>query len=308
MRRFQQTELRGARKRWYAQFFGERSAPTCDGARLRPESARGAGRRRARSSSSSRADRSTRRATFFAALELDGRRAQDRGRGAEGDPRAGSASSPTSASATSRSTAPGPRSRAARASASASRARSGTELTGVIYMLDEPSIGLHQRDNGRLLATLERLRDFGNTVIVVEHDEETIAAADHVVDFGPGAGVLGGRDRARGHAGRASSAARSSLTGAYLSGRRAIDVPGARRAAQRAALKIERRAREQPEGRRRRDPARRADGGDRRLGRRQEHARERDPLPGARARAPPRRRGASGSHRALHGARASSTR
>ena len=70
----------------------------------------------------------------------------------------------------------------------------------MIYVLDEPSIGLHQRDNRRLLETLERLRDIGNTVVVVEHDEETIRAADHVIDFGPGAGVAGGRDRARGHA------------------------------------------------------------------------------------------------------------
>jgi excinuclease ABC subunit A len=67
----------------------------------------------------------------------------------------------------------------------------GSELTGVIYILDEPSIGLHQRDNRRLLTTLERMRDIGNTVVVVEHDEETIRAADHVIDFGPGAGVLG---------------------------------------------------------------------------------------------------------------------
>src|SRR6201999_123065 len=69
----------------------------------------------------------------------------------------------------------------------------GSELSGVMYVLDEPSIGLHARDNARLIATLRRLRDLGNSVIVVEHDEETIRAADHVVDFGPGAGRLGGR-------------------------------------------------------------------------------------------------------------------
>ena len=74
----------------------------------------------------------------------------------------------------------------------------GSELTGVIYVLDEPSIGLHPRDNGRLLATLERLRDVGNSLIVVEHDEETIRAADWVVDFGPGAGELGGEVVAEG--------------------------------------------------------------------------------------------------------------
>jgi len=104
----------------------------------------------------------------------------------------------------------------------------GTELTGVIYILDEPSIGLHQRDNRRLLDTLERLRDIGNTVVVVEHDEETIHAADWVVDFGPGAGVAGGRVV---HAGTPESLARceASLTGAYLSGRRRIEVPAKRR-------------------------------------------------------------------------------
>ena len=73
----------------------------------------------------------------------------------------------------------------------------GSELTGVIYILDEPSIGLHQRDNGKLLATLKRLRDLGNSVIVVEHDEETMEEADWLVDFGPGAGEHGGADRRR---------------------------------------------------------------------------------------------------------------
>ena len=69
----------------------------------------------------------------------------------------------------------------------------GSRLVGVLYILDEPSIGLHQRDNARLLATLKRLRDLGNTVIVVEHDEETMRAADHIIDMGPGAGKHGGR-------------------------------------------------------------------------------------------------------------------
>ena len=80
---------------------------------------------------------------------------------------------------------------------------------GVLYILDEPSIGLHQRDNARLIATLERLRDLGNTVIVVEHDEETIRAADFVVDMGPGAGEHGGEIVCAGHARRRSSRARS---------------------------------------------------------------------------------------------------
>ncbi|MBP9712321.1 MAG: excinuclease ABC subunit UvrA [Sterolibacterium sp.] len=100
----------------------------------------------------------------------------------------------------------------------------GSGLTGVMYVLDEPSIGLHQRDNTRLLQTLVNLRDMGNTVIVVEHDQEAIEAADHVVDMGPGAGVHGGQVVASGTP-RAVAAHPDSLTGAYLSGRRRIAVP-----------------------------------------------------------------------------------
>ena len=105
----------------------------------------------------------------------------------------------------------------------------GSGLTGVMYVLDEPSIGLHQRDNARLLATLAELRDLGNTVIVVEHDEEAIRAADHVVDMGPGAGEHGGRIVAEGTP-QEVAAHPDSLTGAYLSGRRAIALPAQRRA------------------------------------------------------------------------------
>ena len=104
----------------------------------------------------------------------------------------------------------------------------GSGLTGVLYVLDEPSIGLHQRDNGRLLRTLTRLRDLGNTLIVVEHDEETIRAADHIVDIGPGAGVRGGDIVAQGDL-QTLLAAEKSLTGAYLSGRQVIPTPGTRR-------------------------------------------------------------------------------
>ncbi|WP_199197423.1 excinuclease ABC subunit UvrA [Chroococcidiopsis sp. CCALA 051] len=104
----------------------------------------------------------------------------------------------------------------------------GSGLTGVLYVLDEPSIGLHQRDNGRLLQTLTRLRDLGNTLIVVEHDEETIRAADHLVDIGVGAGVHGGNIVAQGNL-PALLAAPESLTGAYLSGRRVIQTPAQRR-------------------------------------------------------------------------------
>ncbi len=104
----------------------------------------------------------------------------------------------------------------------------GSELSGVLYILDEPSIGLHQRDNRRLLTTLKRLRDFGNTVIVVEHDEETILTADHVIDFGPGAGTTGGKIVFSGTSGRLKKS-RDSLTGRYLSGRLAIETPQTRR-------------------------------------------------------------------------------
>ena len=104
----------------------------------------------------------------------------------------------------------------------------GSSLVGVLYILDEPSIGLHQRDNGRLLDTLKRLRDLGNTVLVVEHDEETIRAADFVVDLGPGAGELGGHLVAVGTPDEVM-ANPASLTGRYLSGAQAIETPATRR-------------------------------------------------------------------------------
>jgi excinuclease ABC subunit A len=104
----------------------------------------------------------------------------------------------------------------------------GSELTGVLYILDEPSIGLHQRDNRKLLDTLIHLRDIGNTLIVVEHDQETIEAADWVLDIGPGAGLLGGRVVAAGTP-QAIKKDPHSLTGRYLSGREAIKAPKARR-------------------------------------------------------------------------------
>ena len=104
----------------------------------------------------------------------------------------------------------------------------GSGLTGVLYVLDEPSIGLHQRDNERLLDTLRRLRDIGNSVIVVEHDEEAIRAADHVVDIGPGAGVHGGEIIAQGTV-KDIMNAKGSLTGDYLAGRREVPVPAERR-------------------------------------------------------------------------------
>ncbi|MGI9229591.1 MAG: excinuclease ABC subunit UvrA [Gammaproteobacteria bacterium] len=105
----------------------------------------------------------------------------------------------------------------------------GAGLVGVMYVLDEPSIGLHQRDNGRLLTTLRHLRDLGNTVIVVEHDEEAINAADHVIDMGPGAGIHGGQVVAEGKP-QTIAASPASLTGQYLAGKQQISVPATRTA------------------------------------------------------------------------------
>ncbi|MEM9005946.1 MAG: excinuclease ABC subunit UvrA [Cyanobacteria bacterium P01_F01_bin.86] len=113
----------------------------------------------------------------------------------------------------------------------------GSGLTGVLYVLDEPSIGLHQRDNDRLLNTLHRLRDLGNTLIVVEHDEDTIRAADHLVDIGPGAGTHGGSIVAQGDL-QALIEATDSLTGAYLSGQRKIPTPAERREGNGRSLKL----------------------------------------------------------------------
>ncbi|MDD3260882.1 MAG: excinuclease ABC subunit UvrA [Oscillospiraceae bacterium] len=113
----------------------------------------------------------------------------------------------------------------------------GSSLMGVVYILDEPSIGLHQRDNAKLLATLKHLRDLGNTVIVVEHDEETMRAADHIVDIGPGAGVHGGEVIYNGPpAGIVNCEA--SITGQYLSGKRKVGVPETRRKGNGKKLKI----------------------------------------------------------------------
>ena len=111
----------------------------------------------------------------------------------------------------------------------------GSSLMGVVYILDEPSIGLHQRDNARLIRTLLRLRDIGNTLIVVEHDEDTIRAADWIVDIGPGAGEHGGHVVAAGDAGDVARAP-DSITGQFLSGRRAIPIPQTRRAGSGKAL------------------------------------------------------------------------
>ena len=149
----------------------------------------------------------------------------------------------------------------------------------MLYVLDEPSIGLHQRDNRALLSTLARLRDLGNTVIVVEHDEETIRTADYVVDLGPGAGEHGGHVIFQGTPAELLQHGNGSLTGAYLRGER--DHPDAARAApgDARADRHQGRAREQPQGHRRRASARRADHGHRRERVGQVDAGQRDPLP-----------------------------
>jgi excinuclease ABC subunit A len=224
MRRFRESTSESA-KRWYAHFLADAPCSTCRGTRLRPESAavRVAGQTIVELSSLTIDEARA----FFASLGLDGAAKQiaaellkeirnrldflaSVGLGYLSLDRAGPSLS-------------GGESQRIRLASQV-----GSELTGVIYILDEPSIGLHPRDNARLLATLEHLRDIGNTVVVVEHDEETVRAADWVIDFGPGAGVQGGRIV---HAGTPASLAKSktSLTGAYLSGRARIEVPAERR-------------------------------------------------------------------------------
>lgn len=113
----------------------------------------------------------------------------------------------------------------------------GSGLTGVLYILDEPSIGLHQRDNDKLIATLKKLRDLGNTLIVVEHDEDTMYAADQVIDIGPGAGVHGGNVMAQGTAEEIKQV-KGSITGDYLSGRKQIHVPSQRRKGNKKCIEV----------------------------------------------------------------------
>ena len=134
----------------------------------------------------------------------------------------------------------------------------GSGLVGVLYVLDEPSIGLHQRDNRRLIDTLLRLRDLGNTLIVVEHDEDTIRTADWAVDIGPGAGEHGGEVLVSGPVSELLDHP-TSLTGAYLSGRRTIPMPSTRRRGSGKVLTVARRHRAQPAQRDRRLPAGQAD-------------------------------------------------
>jgi len=224
MRRFKET-VSDQMKNYYQKYFSERSCTSCGGERLRPESraVKVGGRSIVELSRVTIDDAQT----FLAGLKLPGNEAViaaellkeignrlrfllDVGLGYLTLDRGAS-------------TLSGGESQRIRLAS-----QMGSELTGVIYILDEPSIGLHQRDNGRLLATLKRLRDLGNSVIVVEHDRETMEEADHVVDFGPGAGELGGRVVASGTPAELCANAES-ITGKYLSGAEAIPVPRVRR-------------------------------------------------------------------------------
>jgi excinuclease ABC subunit A len=223
-RRFRDTSSERA-KRWYAQFLGDAICSTCGGTRLRPESAAVRLGRHSIVEVSALTVEEAR--SFFKELKLEGAARQ-----IAAEVRKEIRSRLDFLSAVGLGYLSLDRAGPTLSGGEAQRIRLasqvGSELTGVIYILDEPSIGLHQRDNRRLLATLERMRDIGNTVVVVEHDEETIRGANHVIDFGPGAGVLGGRIV---HAGTPKSLERNrkSITGDYLSGRKAIGVPERRR-------------------------------------------------------------------------------
>ncbi len=155
----------------------------------------------------------------------------------------------------------------------------GSGLTGVLYVLDEPSIGLHQRDNARLLDTLRHLRDLGNTVIVVEHDEDAILTADYVVDIGPAAGVHGGKVIAQGSPQDVMANA-NSLTGKYLSGAMEVAVPAERRKISKSRRIRVVGARQQPEKRLGGYSAWHIHGRHRRVGRRQVHLPDRDAVQG----------------------------
>ncbi len=226
MRRFSNTKSEGM-KRWYSQFLANTQCEDCGGTRLRPESASvRVGDKTVVEVSSWTIDRSY---EFFSELQLPGA--------------AGEIATEVLKEICNRlgflvsvglsylsldrlgPTLSGGESQRIRLASQV-----GSELSGVIYILDEPSIGLHQRDNEKLLHTLCRMRDIGNTVVVVEHDEETIRTSDHVIDFGPGAGVRGGNVV---HAGTPKSLERSkkSITGAYLSGRTEIPIRDVRREA-----------------------------------------------------------------------------
>jgi excinuclease ABC subunit A len=224
MRRFNASNSERA-KRWYAQFMGDATCPSCEGSRLRRESAAvRVGDKSLVEVGSMTVDEAL---GFYSQLKLTGEAATIAQEvlkevvsrlGFLSRVGLGYLSLDRS----------GPTLSGGEAQRIRLASQVGSDLTGVIYILDEPSIGLHQRDNQRLIDTLKRMRDIGNTVVVVEHDADTIKAADHVVDFGPGAGVTGGHVV---HAGSPTSLLKSkrSLTGAYLSGRESIPSNRTRR-------------------------------------------------------------------------------
>ncbi len=233
-RRFRQTRSEGMR-RWYMRYLSDTRCSSCEGRRLRPESCAVSVGGRSLPAVSALTIAEARAFVTELALEPTERRIAsevvkeiDSRLGFLVDVGLGYLSLDR----------PGPSLSGGESQRIRLASQIGSELTGVLYVLDEPSIGLHQRDNARLLGTLASLRDLGNTVIVVEHDRETIAAADHVVDFGPGAGVAGGEVV---YAGGVEGLVRSgrSLTGKYLSGRLEIPRPAQRRPGNGKAIRVE---------------------------------------------------------------------
>jgi excinuclease ABC subunit A len=224
MRRFSSTQSDSA-KAWYAQFMATARCSSCAGNRLRPESA--AVRIGGCSIVELGAMTVDEARAFFASLRLEGE-AREIAHELLKEIRSRLEFLAAVGLGYLSLDRPGPTLSGGESQRIRLASQVGSDLTGVIYVLDEPSIGLHQRDNSKLLTTLLELRDVGNTVVVVEHDEETIRAADYVIDFGPGAGIEGGRIV---HAGTPVSleSCPGSLTGSYLSGRSAVPIPNARR-------------------------------------------------------------------------------
>ena len=225
MRRFRQTRSEGM-KRWYSQFLANTPCSTCNGVRLRAESA--AVRVGNKTIVETSAWTINAAYDFFSTLELPGA--------------AGEIATEVLKEICNRLNflvsvglsylsldRLGPSLSGGESQRIRLASQVGSELSGVIYILDEPSIGLHQRDNRKLLNTLCRMRDIGNTVVIVEHDEETIRTSDHVIDFGPGAGIQGGHIVHYGTP-RALLRNRNSITGAYLAGRMSIPIANQRRA------------------------------------------------------------------------------
>jgi excinuclease ABC subunit A len=225
MRRFRQTRSEGM-KRWYSQFLANTPCSTCNGLRLRAESA--AVRVGNKTIVETSAWTINAAYDFFSTLELPGA--------------AGEIATEVLKEICNRLNflvsvglsylsldRLGPSLSGGESQRIRLASQVGSELSGVIYILDEPSIGLHQRDNRKLLNTLCRMRDIGNTVVIVEHDEETIRTSDHVIDFGPGAGIQGGHIVHHGTP-RALLRNRNSITGAYLAGRMSIPIANQRRA------------------------------------------------------------------------------